>query len=92
MLKCGCSSSRLVANANSPLQGTLGTKLREFLNSPRILPPVHNVGPKSAHFKDFWELATVNMGEIWLKIALNCLFEHSEWSGNNFGKTAFDPQ
>ena len=30
-------------------------------------------GPKIAHFKAFWELAWANMGERWLKIALNHL-------------------
>ena len=30
-----------------------------------------------------------NMGQRWLKIALNHLFEHPKWSGNNFGKNHF---
>ena len=52
-------------------------------------PPVRTAGPKIAHFKGFWELAWANMHQIRLKIALNHLFEHPQWSRNNFGKNHF---
>ena len=52
-------------------------------------PPVSIFVPKIAHFKGFWELAWANMGKIWLKIALNHLFEHPKWFGANFGKKSF---
>ena len=41
---------------------------------PRLILPI-----SLAHFKAFWELAWANMGQIWLKMALNHLFEHRKW-------------
>ena len=49
-------------------------------------PAIRIVGPKNAYFKVFWEFAWANMGQIWLKVALNHLVEHPKWSRNNFGK------
>ena len=51
--------------------------------------PLRIVGPKIAHFKGCWELAWANMGQIWLKLALDHLFELPKWSKNNFGKNHF---
>ena len=47
-------------------------------------PPICIIGPNIAHFKAFWELAWANMGQIWVKIALDHLFELPKWSRNNF--------
>ena len=47
------------------------------------------VNPKIADFKALWELACANMGQRWLKMALNHLFEHRKWSTSNFGKNHF---
>ena len=43
-----------------------------------------------AHFKAFWELAWASMGQRWLKMALNHLFEHQKWLTNNVRKNRFD--
>ena len=32
--------------------------------------------PEIAHFMAFWELAWCDMGQRWLRMALNHLFEH----------------
>ena len=53
-------------------------------------PPLHIVSPKNAHFKGFWKLAWVNMGQIWLKIALNHLFEHPKCLGTTLERIIFD--
>ena len=55
-------------------------------------PPLYELTVLSctlAHFKGFWDFAWANMGQIRLKIALNHLFEHPEWSRSNFRKKIF---
>ena len=52
-------------------------------------PPLCIVGPKIAYCKGFWELTWANMGQTWLTIALNHLFE--KWPTNNFRKNHFRP-
>ena len=43
---------------------------------PPRAPLCCNVSPKVAHFEAFCEIASAKMGQKWLKIALNHLFEH----------------
>ena len=58
--------------------------------SPPPPPSYCNVNPKIAHLQAFWELAWAKMGQKWVKIALNHLFEHPKWCRNNFGKIILD--
>ena len=52
-------------------------------------PDVRIIGPKIAHSKGFWELAWANMDQIWVKIALDHLFEHPKRS-TTLEKMIFD--
>ena len=75
------------SNVNSPLHGH--ARHPKCPNS-RIPPgPPCTVGPKIAPFKAFLEIAWANMGQKWVKIALNHLFEHPKGCRNNFGKNHF---
>ena len=66
------------------------SELPEFPHPPRA-SLYGNVSSSMAHFKGFWDFAWANIGQKWLKIALNHLFEHPEWSRNNFGQNHFSP-
>ena len=76
------------------LRGT-AVQDRDPVGSPDVKydiprPSARTAGPKIAHIKVFWELAWASMRQIWLKIALNHLFEHPKWHRKNFTKKSFD--
>ena len=63
--------------------------------TPDPPPPPCTLQVLKLHISNvFCDLACANVGPIWLKIALNHLFEHPKWSRNDFGKkflTTFGP-
>ena len=68
-----------------------GIQTQHITRGPPPPPALRIVGSKIALFISFGAFAWANMGQIWLKIASNHLFEHPKWSRNKFGKNHFRP-
>ena len=72
----------------APSMGMLGTQTAQnpaLPQTPFVLQ-CKSLNCPFAHFKGFWDVAWATMGQQWLEIALNHLFEHPKWSRNKFGK------
>ena len=76
----------------APSRGMLGNQIARVPPNSRNPPDPHVLQCEFLNclFQGFWELAQANMGQKWLKMALDHLFEHPKWSRNNFGKIFFN--